>query len=349
MSDSDLEKRGEIPLHDSHAIGLQLDTGRIGLYKIGVEGWMVGIRLNLDMRHYRAEGETSNFMKLNYLELTIPGSKGNYIGRIEGWDYYKSLGYFDYYKPNQCQLLPGHIGFTTFAWLDEFEEADPYYYFGWGLRTDHLSPYGYQRWNTVAYMGVNYPIEEYVRPSWVEIPPENELLDMVKPGAPDGQWSVKAAIGQFTVDPGVAQDSHIVIRVKEGRKRYCTGVLDFVSTNAPVVGEDDEDWSGAFWGSYIKPGEITFLSGGAKGYTLRVVGSFYTGDNPPAGYPAKTWCIMTDSSQISPSQAGAHAGDEYILTSPFDKDAFKLVEFKKYYEPGTYPSLVHNYTFTPIL
>ncbi len=349
MSDGEEALRGDIPLHDPHAIGLQPIEGQIGLYKVGSWGWMVGIRLNLDMRHYRAQGMSSGFMKLDYLELTIPAPHGNYVGRIQGWEFWKSNGYNYYYKPAECQFLPDHVDFTTFAWLDAWGETDPWFYFGWGFRMDKLASIGYRRWTTVGYFGVNYPIEDNVRPGWEEVPGEAELLKMLKPSAPSGKWSVKASIGGFTVDPDVKTQSYITLAVSEGRMRYYSGALDFVKSGDWIVGEDDEDWTGVYWGSLYDPGELTMLSGTAKGCKFRVVGQFYTGSKPPPGYPANTWCIRTDGSQAAPSAMGVKAGDKYLIKSPFMEKVFMLVDFKEYYPPGTYPPMDLYYEFTPVL
>lgn len=160
MSEPNIKNSGEIPLHNNHAIGLQPETGAIGLYKPSDEGWVAGIRLNVDLRHFRKQGSTTGFMTLNKLELVIPGENGMYTGRIEGWDHYKTYGYTELYKPAVCQLLPYHPEWTTFAWLDGPGIDDPYFYFGWGFRTDLMPPHGYRRSSTVAYMGVNYPIRD---------------------------------------------------------------------------------------------------------------------------------------------------------------------------------------------
>ena len=348
MSDLETQQRGEIPLHDPHAIGLQLSQGRIGLHPYGASGWMVGIRLNVDLRHYRAEGSSGGFMTLEFMEMGIPASHGNYTGRIDGWDWYKSINYHDYYRPRENQLLPDHPEFTTFALLDAWDEEDPWFWFGWGLRTDREPPNGLKRRNTVSYMGVNYPIEDSVRPSWVQIPTDAELLGMMQPHAPSGQWTLRARISPFVIDPEISLDSSIVFRVWESLRRFHRGALDFVKPNDWVVGEDDADWSGIHWGSMAYPGELRILSGSAKGRVFGIVDSFYTGGSPPVGYPPNTWCLAVDPNGPQPSAVGVKAGDNYMAVGLIDRRVHKLVEYHEIPGPGSYESRDIEWTFTPI-
>lgn len=348
MSDIENPVHGGIPLHDPHAIGLQLDRGQIGLHPYGSSGWMVGIRLNVDLTHYRIDGHSGGFMTLEYMEMGIPAPHGKYAGRIDGWDYYKSSGYNDYYKPRENKILPGHPEFTTFAMLDEWDEENPWFWFGWGLRTDHEPPAGYGRRNTVAYMGVNYPIEDYVRPSWVQIPSADELLGMMQPHAPSGEWTLYARISPFVIDPEVSRDSSIVFRVWEGLRRFHRGAFDFVRPNDRAVGEDDADWSGIHWGSYSYPGELRILSGSAKGRTFRIIDSFFTGENPPPGYPLNTWILVVHPSDPPPSTVGVFAGDKYMAVGPIDSRVHKLLDYHYIPGPGGHESRDLEFTFTPI-
>jgi hypothetical protein len=347
MSDVETQQRGEIPLHDPHAIGLQLSQGNIGLHPYGASGWMVAIRLNVDLQHWRAPGESGGFMLLEFMEMGIPAPHGNYVGRIEGWDRYKSIGSNDYYKPRENQFLPGHPEFTTFAMLDEWDEEDPWFWFGWGLRTDHESGIGQKRRNIVAYMGVNYPIEDNVRPSWVEVPTDAELLGMMQPHAPSGEWTLRARISPFIIDPDT-RESRIIFWIWEGLRRYHRGALDFVRQNDWVVGEDDANWSGIHWGSMAVPGELRILSGLAKGRVFPIVDSFYTGENPPAGYPPETWCLAVDPNGPQPSAVGVKAGDKYMAVGLIDRQVYSLLDYHDNPGPGSYPSRDLEWTFTPI-
>jgi len=349
MSDQASDVTGGIPLHDRHAIGLQLVRGRIGLHRAGTRGWMIGVRLNVDMRHYRKEGATGGFMNLEHLQMSIPSPNGFYTGRIEGWDWYKTSHYDDYYKPQKCQLLPDHPEFTVFAWMDAWDEPDPWFYFGWGLRTDHLPVIGFRRRTIVAYMGANYPIEDYTRPSWVNIPSEEELLRLVNSYAPKGEWNVRARFSGFTVDPEPTQPSYLTIRVWKGRRRFHIGILDFVSSIDRIVGEDDSNWTGEFWGSFTNPGELKMLSGAAEGRTFRVVGAFYSGENPQPGCPPFTWCVRTHPDDPAPYTLGVRANDRYQLAGPWFGQFYELYEFRKEYGPGVYLPQDFDFTFTPIL
>jgi hypothetical protein len=340
--------RGGIALHDKHAIGLQLATGRIHLYPYGQGGWMVGIRFNVSLAHYRAEGSSGGFMELEHVKLLIPAPHAYYVGNIEGWDHYKTDGTTYFYKPVKCQLLPNQTGFVTFAWLDAWGEVDPWFYFGWALRTDHMAPVGYRWRTTVAYMGVNYPID-VLHPSWVEIPPAEELEGMMQPRAPAGQWRIEAKVSGFTVDSGVAAKTELVFRVWEGRRPYHKAAIDFVPAGDRAVGKGNVDWSGINWGTASDPGELRILTGGAKGYVFQVVGSFFTGKHPPPGYPPYMWFIVTHPDQPPPSALGVTPGDQFLAAGPFKKQVFKLAEFHEVYSPGTYPAQDIDIPFSPIL
>jgi hypothetical protein len=349
MSEPVVLNRGEILLYNNHAIGLQPDAGGIGLYKTGAAGWIIGIKLAVDLRHYRKAGSTSGFMTLDWLELSIPAEHGNYVGRIKGWEKYKTQLYNEYYKPTESQFLPGHTEWTTFAWLDAFDEEDPYFYFGWGLRTDNMAPVGYRRRMTSAYMGVNYPISDNVRPSFVEVPPEDWLRKNLKESIPEGQWELKAGMSSFVVDGGVMQDTHAVFGVVEGRSRFINGEIDFVKPNDVWVGEDDADLSGVFWGSYTNPGELKILSGPANGKSFRIIDCVYSGDDPSPGFPPKTWMLKVHPGDATPSDAGVTVGSKYRLVSPFNGQVYMLVEYYIIYDPGIYESENLSWKFTPII
>jgi hypothetical protein len=346
MSDT---SRGDISLHNNHAIGLQPEIGGIGLHKPGDEGWIVGLALNVDLRHFRKAGSNTGFMTLNWLELAIPAAHGTYVGRIEGWDSFKIEYYSEFFKPVKSQLLPGGDEWTTFEWLDTFDENDPYFYYGWGLRTDNMPPTGYRKRMTVAYMGVNFPISDNVRPFFANVPPEDWLLKNLKPSAPAGQWELKAGMSSFTVDAGVMQDSYELFRVVEGRARFVKNDIDFVKQNDFWIGEKDIDLSGVFWGSDSNPGELKIMSGPASGMTFRIVQYFHTGNNPPSGFPANMWLLKTHPLDGILSDKGVGTGNKYKLTSPYNKSVFKLLEHYVIYEPGVYEEEDLVWKFTPIL
>jgi len=338
---------GGIPLHDNRIIGLIPEQGRIGLHPLGKYGWIVGIIAMIDMRHYREEGSSTDFLKLELAELSIPGIAGNYTGKVKNWEYEKQVQYSHYYKPVTCNLTPGHTGFTTFAWMDAQGEEDPLYWFGWARRIDHLPPFGYRRWDNVFYMGVNYPVS-VSRPGWAEVPPVEELVDLMKPGYPSGSWQLSASMSGFTVDDDVSQDSYRKFSVLEGRSLYYMGVLDFVKSSDRLVGEKDTDWEGINWGSITNPGTLEMLSGDATGVKFRVIDEFYTSNDPPPGCPENTWILRFHSDDPTPATAGVKVGDEYMLTQPFDTHAFSLVEHVEYMDPGTYPPEQFNFAFSPI-
>lgn len=343
------KNRGDIRLHNGSAIGLQPNVGGIGLHKSGDGGWIVGLGLNVDLRHFRAAGSTTGFMTLEWLELAIPAPHGMYVGRIEGWDSYKTIDYNEYFKPHESQFLPGSTEWTTFSLLDSFDEEDPYFYYGWGFRTDQMPPLGYRSRKTVVYMGVNYPIADNIRPSFVEVPPEEWLRENMKPSAPDGDWELKAGMSSFIVDSGVMQDTHALFRIWEGRARFVYNDIDFVKQGDFWIGEKDVDLSGVFWGSNSNPGELAILTGPAAGKSYRIVGYLFTGNNPPSGFPPSTWCLKTHSLDGCPSEMGVSAGDEYKATSPFDKNVFKMMELYEYYDPGIYTAAEYSWKFTPVL
>jgi len=348
MSDSEKE-RGAVYLHDPHAIGLQLIAGNIDLHPTAVKSKVAGIRVNVETRHYRANGTSGGLLNIEFLELTIPGANGNYIGRIEGWDLLFEVGDAKTYVPDECQLLPDHTEFVTFGYLDAWDEVDPYFYFGWGQRTDILPEMGTNSRGAVAFHGVNYPIEEYVRPSWVDIPPETELKEMLEPGAPEGQWNLRVRMSGFTVDEELSVDSFIKVRIMEGRSTIYTGCVDFVDVGGCAIGEDDADYSGIFWGSQINPGRLKIKSGTASGQVIRVVGCYNTGDEPQGGYPANTWIIKTHPGDSDPGNSGMEKGDEYVLESPFDPDALTLYSFNETYGPGVYPEQEFDIDFEPVM
>ena len=343
-----LNEKGKIPLYDSHAIGLLLDKGSIGLHRIGNQGWSLGIRINVDLRHYRAQGETSAFMTLDRLELSIPGQFGIYTARMSGWKSFKVSGWIEYFKPEECVLLPNHYEFTTFAFLDAWDEEDPYFYFGWSQRSDMMPPFGYRRRATVAYLGVNYPVQDFLRPGWENVPSQSQLLTMLKPWAPFGTWHLKANISSFMVDGEVAQESYSLIRAVEGWRRWHKDVLDFVKTGDRVVGVWDVDWESISWGSTLDPGQLIMRSGAAKGRIFRVVGTSFTGWAPQPGYPPNTWLIYTHPSDPIPSQLGVKAGDAFEIAGPYDYHVFTLAEYYKVHEAGFHNAEELKFQFSPI-
>ncbi len=349
MSEHEINLKGLIPLYDNHAIGIRPVGGNIGLHPMGAETLIAGIRVNVDILHFR-EYDTGGFMILENIELAVPAEVGNYVGKSEGWQYWKTNGNTDIYKPNKLQFLPDHTEFTTFALLDAFDEPDPYFYFGWSMRMEQKPiPNNTRQGTTVAYMGVNYPIEDLFRPGWEEVPSEDELYGMLKPKAPEGAWNLKARISGFTVDPEPPQFTYITIRVQQGRSCVYTGAADFIEAADHVVGEKNLTWDGYQWGTAATPGTLTFLTGMAAGHDFPVIGTFYTGSNPPPDYPQDTICFITSPSMPSPGEFGAVEGDEYRLVGPFLHNAHTLFEFHKDYGPGTYPPLEFNQPFVPIL
>ncbi|MCX6646210.1 MAG: hypothetical protein NTY09_07625 [bacterium] len=145
------------------------------------------------------------------------------------------------------------------------------------------------------------------------------------------------------------QESYALFRVVEGRSRFVKNDLDFVKQNDFWIGEKDLDLSGVFWGSDSNPGELKILSGSASGMTFRVVDYFHSGNNPPSGFPANTWLLKTHPLDGILSDKGVATGNNYKLTSPFNKQVFKLVEYYEKYGPGMYPSEDLSWKFTPIL
>jgi hypothetical protein len=340
---------GQIPLHDNHAIGLRPDTGKIGLHPIGNDGWMIGIRLNVDLMSRRKAGESGGFMTLDWLEITIPTPLGDYVGRIEGWNKYKTIVYNDYFKPATCSLKPYSGDFVTFSLLDAMGETDPYFYFQWGLRTDQMAPYGYRSRATVAYLGVNFPVQQGLAPSWTEVPSNSDLLRMLKPSIITGLWKIKAGISSFQVDSEVTRETHLTFHVWEGWRRYYRGAIDFVMNGARLIGKSGVDWSDINWGDQLSPGDIEIMSGIAKGRHFRVVKSEFTGQNPPYGYPPDTWILTTDLDDPIPGAVGVKEGDLFQVCAPYDYDVYILLHDHVVYPPGVYPSQELNYHISPIL
>jgi hypothetical protein len=233
--------------------------------------------------------------------------------------------------------------------LDYYDEPDPYFYFGWALRSDMMPPYGYRRRATVAYMGVNYPSGTPQPPDWTEIPPQSELFKLMQPSAPPGDWKLKVKISAFTVDPNVAQETHIAMHVWEGRSVWHKGLLDFVPSLAHAVGKWGVDWTNVDWGDMNNPGDLLILSGSAKGHHFRVVGKEYTGWDPPYGYPPYTWLVLTHPLDPFPSAVGVEAGDLFRLAGPFNGNVCHLVNIYDIYGPGTYPEQDIEIPFKPLL
>jgi hypothetical protein len=303
----------------------------------------------MDLRHYRKAGSTGGFMTLNDLEMQIPGAKGSYTGKIEGWVSSNIEGYIEFFKPEKCRLLPHADEFLTFGMLDYFGEIDPYFYFGWALRSDTMPPYGYRCRATVAYMGVNYPSGTPQPPDWTEIPSQPELFKLMQPSAPPGDWKLIVKTSGFTVDQNVGQESHIAFHVWEGRSVWHKGLLDFVPQYAHAVGEAEVDWSNVDWGNLNNPGDLLILSGAAKGMHFRVVGKQYTGSNPPYGYPPDTWLILTHPLDPFPSAVGVEAGDLFRVVGPFNPNIFHLVGVYNIYGPGSYEEMEFEMPFKPLL
>jgi hypothetical protein len=341
--------KGQIPLHDRHSIVLYDDIGRIGLHSFGETGWKVGIKLNVDLRHYRKAGMTTGFMTLDKLELVIPGAKGVYTGHIKDWDLLNTQGYISYFKPHESKLLPLTDDYVTFHLLDAFQENDPYFYFGWGLRSDMMPPYGYRSRAAVAYLGVNYVIPSGFPPVWTDVPSQEVLFKMLRPSAPDGVWHLKANVSGFIVDAEVTQQTHLLFHVWEGRSRFFRGMLDYVKDGARVVGQQNVNWTSSNWGNLTTPGDLSILSGAANGYHFRVIGKEWTGDAPPPGYPANTWLIVTHPEDPVPSWVGVAADDEFELTGPFEDQSFDLINWYRVCGPGSYMPLDLDLVFLPVL
>ena len=346
MSD---ENRGGIGLHDRHAIGLRLDTGKIGLYPEADSGFMVGIRVYGEFYNYRKEEAMSGFMTLNEANLIIPGSAGGYEGRIAGWEHYKTFGTIVYFKAEECQLLPDYDEYTTFAHLDAYGEEEPWFYYCWGTRRDQIESIGYHSRGCLAYFGVNFPLSDSPRPAYLEIPSQQDLFKQLKKSAPSGEWKFIADFSGFTVDEGVGVPSSRKFGVAQGQRRFHIGVLDLVKTGSYMVGEFDADWEGVQWTGFGTPAEITMLTGFAYGKTFNVTGVLYTGENPPSGYPQNIWLIQIASHPWPPSSYGIKAGDKYILKSAYDFTAHILLSHEEIYDPGTYPPEKFEFTFTPVL
>jgi len=342
--------KGEILLHDPRAIGLMVEQGNIKLFPFQTKGWMSGISMDLNFRHYRAQGKSGDSMTLLSAELQIPGpgsgAMPDYTGRIEGWDYYKTDGTTDVYKPSACQFLPDHTDYTTFAWTDAYDEEYPYFYYGWGLRTIHVTDIGYNKWTNTAHLGLNYPVPDMFRPGFEEAPPAKELLRLMQPYIPEGQWRFRVEVSPFKVDSGVTAPTSISIIVKQGRKRFYRGSLDFVSVTDYLVGEDDGDLSGVAWANVMDPGELVLLSGNGIGKRFEVIGVHKTDDDPLPGLPPNTWIIRTKAGD-SPYMAGAQVGDKYMLTSSFFDSVYVPFKYYQDYLPGHYPQATYEEVFEP--
>jgi hypothetical protein len=346
MSD---KERGDVLLHDRYAIGLRLDQGAIGLHKIADHGMMVGVRMFMGSYGYRKKEATSGLIILQEAEFHIPGPESGYTGRISEWDHYKTTGHIVTYKARECQFLPDHEEYTTFALLDAYEETDPWFYFGWGTRTEQLTNPGTHYRICLGRFGVNYPVQDGIRPGWSDIPVQEQLKRLLKPGAPSGNFSINAKFSSFTVDPEVSQQTRIYFSAIQGQRRYHIGVLDFVKEGEYAVGEFDADWQGVQWIGYGEPAEIKMLTGSAAGQIFPVTKVEFTGSNPPPGYPMNIWLIWINCPPFPPSSRGIKAGDKYILKSFYNYQSAVLLDQEFIFSPGSYGQKEYEFTFKPIL
>ncbi len=343
--------QGDIPLYDPTALGLWLDTGRIGLYPYANYGWMVGVHFMGTFWGSRQKEATSGFMTLQEAEFRIPGPGfgERYKGRIAGWEHYKTFGSIVYKKAKICSFLPDHEEYTTFAMLDAFKEKDPYFYYGWGSQREKLTNPGTHHRVSLARFGVNYPVKDDGRPGWHEIPDQETLRTMLKASAPAGDWEFEGKVSGFTVDPDVSMDTYIDVVVWQGQQRYHRGVLDCVPHNQYAVGERDADWEGINWGTWSKPGTLKMLSGQGKDRIFAVGGTEWIGSDPPSGWPSHIWAIKVGGPPFAPSWYGIKAGDEFLLTGSFYPNAIQLYKIDKTFGPGVYPPETYEFTFQPIL
>jgi len=339
-------------LHDPSAIGLQVEHGNIKLFPFQRSGWMSGIHLIVNSCHYRQGGNFSNSMTLLGAELQIPGpSPGphpDYKGLIEGWEYRSSQHGRDIFMPAVSQFLPDYTDFTTFAMTDAYNEEFPYFYFGWGSRTEQLQDIGYCNWTNTAHLGLNYPVRDNIRPVWGQVPPEILLHNLLQPYIPEGNWRFRVTFSGFTVDSDVTADSEIHISIVQGRKRFYRGSLDYVSETEFLVGEDDGDLSGVQWGRSDMPGELILYDGDGAGTRFDVTNVYKTADvDPPNDLPPSTWIIRVGEIGPSPFDVGAKPGDRFMLTSRYFYVAYILYKNSICFLPGNIPPLTFEGEFEP--
>ncbi|HDS29910.1 MAG TPA: hypothetical protein ENN67_02575 [Firmicutes bacterium] len=342
-------EKGDVPLHDRHATPLHLDQGNIILHKFADFGWMVGVRVFCNFYGYRKQEASGGFLTLEEAKLSVPGPKGIYVGRIADWEHYKTTGYIVTYKARICEFLPDHSDYTTFAFLDSMGEIDPWFYFGWGTRTEQVSNPGTHYRTCLGRFGINYPIMDEIRPGWSEIPSQSELKKLLKPNAPSGEWEIYAKISSFVVDPEVGQRTSLHINAVQGIRRYHIGVIDLVKSGDYAVGEFDADWKNVQWVGFGEPAEIKMLNGKAAGQTFPVNKVNFTGSNPPSGYPNNIWLIWIDCAPIPPSSRGIKPGDRYILKSSYDYTATVLLEYKEEFNPGVNSGKEYSFKFKPVM
>ena len=341
--------RGDVLLHDKHAIGLNPIESGIGLHRIGGSGWMIGIDAIVSSENYQQQESSGPFLTILRSELLIPAASGNYTGRIEGWDSYREEGYIEYFKPEESQLLPNHPEYITFANLDAHEEIDPYFYYGWGIRSDSNPPIGDRYRKCLAYFGVNYPKKDGTRPPWGDVPNQAALKDLLKPTAPGGDWTLKADIRAFSASSETSNESGISFTVWQGQRRFHEDAVGYIIPGDYTVGVKEVDWTGISWSSIDEFGYLKMISGMANGLTLRVTGSFFTGDNPPIGYPSNTWFLNAIYGIWPPSALGIVPGDRFVLSGPYDMNSHRLLFFREEFGAGMHSGRSYSFNFTPVI
>lgn len=343
------EIRGDVPLHDRHATGLFPEAGNIWLYGAYGMGFMVGVDIVVNTEAYHGSQSGANYMTLQSVELAIPSGYGNYVWKMNGWVLYQTSGYNYYRKPKELRLQPHHPEYTTFAFLDAHGETDPYFTYAWGRLVDHLPPIGTTSRKCIARLGVNYPVADDIKPSWTDVPPQIELWDILQPAAPSGEWTLKADVTGFSASDEVNQPAFINVLVWQGQRRYHHGQVGYIVPGAYSIGASNAHWEGITWGSTIEKGSIRMLSGNAAGVTLTVTGSFYTGDNPPPGYPPNMWFVYANYGPLSPGMLGILPGDEFMLCSPYSFTEYKLLSYHEDFSVGNHQAQQYVFTFTPVM
>ncbi|HEX9745592.1 MAG TPA: hypothetical protein VGB30_09215 [bacterium] len=338
--------KGDIPMHDRDAIRLHLLSGAIGLHPVTGLGKYIGIDIKVAAESYRSPGMSSGFLIIGDASLTIPSPYADYEGYFAGWELYDESGYYEQFKPEISQLLPHHKEYTTFAFLDGHDEIDPYFYYGWGKRVDHMPPFGTRNVKSLAHFGVNYPRGDLEKPSWGDIPSQDVLKSLLQKFAPKGEWTLEINTSGFTVDndPGIKQTTVINFSVTQGEKYFHETEAGYVFPENKHIGVKNAGWEGIKWSVPGDKGTLRMLSGSSKGKIFTVESSFYTGDDPDPGYPANTWFIETTK-----IFSGVKPGDEFILIGPYNMEAHGLVsEQIKFKSPGNYLANNYSFSFTPI-